>query len=136
MGAVLEAVRPTDGTQDAEASRDAIRRALSAVLDRFPEADLLNLTEEQRELAVESYLALDVCNRFELDVGKLLFEKAPSAAAALARLRDIHDYIKELIAAAFRKLRSGSKGPKTKHLRDIARDTLRGTFEVFEQYVT
>ena len=41
MDAVVEAVRPVDGTQDAEAERAAIRDALSELLTRFPEADLL-----------------------------------------------------------------------------------------------
>ena len=40
MDAVVEAVRPVDGTQDAEAERAAIRDALSELLTRFPEADL------------------------------------------------------------------------------------------------
>ena len=43
MDAVVEAVRPVDGTQDAEASRAAIRDALAELLTRFPDADLLSL---------------------------------------------------------------------------------------------
>jgi len=37
MDAVVEAVRPVDGTQDAEAERAAIRDALSELLTRFPD---------------------------------------------------------------------------------------------------
>ena len=132
MGAVVEAVRPVDGTQDAEASRDALRRALSEILKRFPDADLLNLTEEQRLLAVESYLSLDVFNRFNLDLGKLLQEKAPTPAAALDRLREVRDYIREVVSAAFRKLRAGLQAPTARRLREIARESLQRAFEVFE----
>ena len=39
MSAVVEAVRPVDGTQDAEASRAAIGKALSELLTQFPDAD-------------------------------------------------------------------------------------------------
>ena len=46
MDAVVEAVRPTDGTQDAEASRVAIKEALSELLTKFPDAFLLELTEK------------------------------------------------------------------------------------------
>ena len=49
MDAIVEAVRPADGTQDAEANRAAIKDALSELLTMFPDADLLNLTEDQRE---------------------------------------------------------------------------------------
>jgi hypothetical protein len=64
MDAVVEAVRPIDGTQDAEATRAAIRDALSELLTRFPEADLLNLDPEQRSFAIERYSAIDVFRRF------------------------------------------------------------------------
>ena len=36
MDAVVEAVRPVDGTQDAEASRHAVNEALSDLFDRYP----------------------------------------------------------------------------------------------------
>ena len=53
MDAVVEAVRPVDGTQDAEASRTSIKDALSDVLKQFPDADLRDLQQEQRDLAIE-----------------------------------------------------------------------------------
>ena len=53
--------------KNAEASRYAIKEALSDVLVRFEDANLLDLTEAQRLFAVETYLALDVFRRFELD---------------------------------------------------------------------
>ena len=79
MDAVVEAVRPVDGTQHAEAERAAIRDALSELLTKFPEADLLNLEPEQRAFAIERFTAIDVFRRFELDVGKTIVEKAPTA---------------------------------------------------------
>ena len=51
MYAVVEAVRPVDGTQDAEAERSSILDALSELLTRFPNADLLDLDGEQRNYA-------------------------------------------------------------------------------------
>jgi hypothetical protein len=81
--AVVEAIRPVDGTQDAEASRASIQNALSDLLQQFPEANLLELTEEQRIFAVERYLALDVFRRFELDLGVTIQEKAPDVRTAL-----------------------------------------------------
>jgi hypothetical protein len=37
IDAIVEAARPVDGTQDAEASRNSINDALSEVMERFPE---------------------------------------------------------------------------------------------------
>lgn len=132
MSAIIDAVRPVDGTQDVEASRDAMKRALSAVLDQFPDANLLDLTEEQRLFTIERYLALDVFNRACLDLGKAIMSKAPSAAAALSRLGEIRDYIRETIAAAFRKLRAAGASLTAQRVGVMARDALREAFQVFE----
>ena len=135
MDAVVEAVRPVDGTQDAEASRSAIRNALSDLLNRFPEAELLNLSASQRVYVIERYTALDVYNRFNLDVGKTLQEKAPSAAAALSRLRDVKDYIIQTVASAIRKAQGGGQALNARRITGMARQALRETFDVFEGYL-
>src|ERR1043165_6424317 len=57
MTAVVDAVRPIDGTLDAEASRASIRDALSELLTRFPEADLLHLSDAERMFAIERFAA-------------------------------------------------------------------------------
>src|SRR5205814_448199 len=76
MDAIVEAVRPADGTQDAEACRSAIKDALSELLTRFQQADLLVLTPEQRAFVIERFVAIDVYRRFVLDVGKAIQDKA------------------------------------------------------------
>ncbi len=134
MDAVVEAVRPVDGTQDAEAERAAIRDALSELLTRFPEADLLNLDPAQRGFTIERFTAIDVFRRFELDVGKTIVEKAPSAAAALARLKQVRDYVKQTVAASFRKLREAGRTLTAGRIGQVVRDALKDTFDVFEGY--
>nr|WP_232845583.1 Qat anti-phage system associated protein QatB [Aurantimonas marina] len=134
MDAVVEAVRPVDGTQDAEASRAAIRDALSELLTRFPDADLLKLVPEQREFAIERFTAHDVFRRFDLDVGQKIREKAPSATTALSRLKQARDYVKETVAASFRKLRDAGRALTAGRISEVVRDALRETFEVFEGY--
>jgi hypothetical protein len=134
MDAVVEAVRPTDGTQDAEASRVAIKDALSELLTKFPDAVLLELTETQRLFVVERYVALDVFRRFMLDVGKTIQDKAPTAKAGLARLKEAKDYIKETVAAAFKKVGIPT-GLTRQKVVAFAKDALKETFAVFESYV-
>lgn len=134
MDAVVEAVRPTDGTQDAEASRVAIKDALSELLTRFPDAVLLDLTDTQRLFAVERYVALDVFRRFNLDVGKTIQDKAPTVKAGLARLKEAKDYIKETVAAAFKRVGTTS-GLTRQTVVALAKRALQETFAVFESYV-
>lgn len=134
MDAVVEAVRPVDGTQDAEAERAAIRDALTELLTRFPDADLLNLAPEQRAFAIERFTAIDVFRRFELDVGKTIVEKAPSAVTALSRLKEVRDYVKQSVAAAFRKLHDAGRSLTSGRISQVVRDALKETFDVFEGY--
>jgi hypothetical protein len=135
MDAVVEAVRPADGTQDAEAGRVAIKDALSELLTMFPDADLLNLNEDQRTFAIERFVAIDVFRRFYLDLGKTIHDKAPTATAALARLKEVKNYIKETIAAAFRKLGAAGSRLTTGRVNEFVRDALREVFHVFEGYI-
>jgi hypothetical protein len=135
MDAVVEAVRPSNGTQDAEARRVAIKRALSELLTLFPHADLLDLSEEERTIAIERFVAYDVFQRFELDVGKTIQSKAASALVAVTRLKEIRDYIKETVAAAFRKL--GAAGDRLTRGRviEFVQSALKEASNVFEEYV-
>jgi hypothetical protein len=134
MDAIVEAVRPPDGTQDAEASRAAIRDALSELLTKFEEADLLNLSPEQREFVIERFVAIDVYRRFFLDLGKTIQDKAPSAATASSRLKQVKDYVKETVAASFRKLREAGQRLSSGSVKQIVRSALRETMQVFEGY--
>jgi len=135
MNAVVEAVRPVDGTQDTEASRKAIRDSLSDLLGQFPNADLLNLAEEQRLFAIERFIAMDVYNRIILDVGKTLNEKAPTAGAALSRMKQIKDYVRETIGAKFRSLRKSASALSARVISRLASQAMREAFGVFEDYV-
>jgi hypothetical protein len=133
MDAVVEAVGPADSTQDAEASRKAIRGCLSEILERFPEANLLELSEEQRAFAVERYVALDVFQRYALDIGKTIQDKAPSPSAVLSRLKEVKEYIRETVAAAFRKLRAGGQNLSAGRIAQIVQGALLEAFQVFER---
>lgn len=136
MDAVVEAVRPSDGTQDAEASRAAIKDAMSELLTLFPNADLLNLNEEQRQAAIERFVAIDVHRRVMLDIGKAIQDKAPTAVAGLARIKEVKDYIKQTVASAFRKLRRISQfATTTGRVNQIVRAVLEETFKIFEDYL-
>ncbi len=135
MDALVEAVRPADGTQDAEAGRGAIRDALSELLDRFPNANLLDLSEAQRFFAIERYVALDVYGRFALDLAKTIQDNAPSFTAAMSRLREVKDYIRETVSQRIRSLRSAGEQLGARRISELANQALRDSFTVFEGYV-
>jgi hypothetical protein len=130
--AIVESVRPVDGTQDAEAGRDALHGALSSeLLEQFPNADLLDLSEQERLFVVERYTALDIFNQLALNVGKAMQDKAPSFSAGLARLREMKNYVKQTVAARFRDARRAGAQLSPRAVAGIVRETIQQTFEVF-----
>jgi len=135
MNAVVEAVRPVDGTQDAEADRNAIKDALSQLLDQFPNADLLNLDDDQRGFVVERFVAVDIFNRIYLDVGKAVQDKAPTSAVALSRLRAIKDYVRETVASVFRRILAAGATLTARRTAAIVNQTIQETFQVFEGFL-
>jgi hypothetical protein len=132
IDSVIDAVRPIDGTQDAEASREAINDALSDLLVRFPDANLLALSEEQRNLVIETYTAADVFRRLQLDLGKHINDKAATVADVMSRLAQIQDYAREVVSAEFKRLRESGTRLQLGHIASVVRSALAATMEVFE----
>jgi hypothetical protein len=135
VDAVVEAARPQDGTLDAEASREAIRNALSDLLREHADVDLLNLSDIQREFVIEHYAAHDVYRRFSLDVGKHLVDSAPNATIGLARLKQARNYIRQTIAESFRRLREAGQSMTTANVRATVAHALADSLAVFEGYL-
>lgn len=127
---LVDAVRPLDGTQDAEASRDSAARALSEAVEE--NGDVTALTPDQIDHVLAAMLGNDVALRIDLDVGKSIIDKAPTRGAGLDRLQEMKDYVREVVAgryAAERALHGRLDRPTVER---ISGDALRQTFEVFE----
>lgn len=134
MDIIVEAVAPIDGTQDTEASRESIKDALADVLNVHPEADLNDLSAEQKELAIERYVAGDVFRRIDLDLGKCIREKAPNTSSALGRLKEVKSYVRETVSSSFRKLKETGQLIVNNTVISIVQNAIKETCEVFEGY--
>lgn len=134
LDTLVEVVRQVDGTQDAEAERRSTREAMTDTLKKFPEADPLNLDATTRAYAIERFVALDVFNRFFLDVGAAIQDNAPNPTQALARLAEAKAYIAETVSAAFRRLEQAGHSTNTDAVSRVIRTALRDAFEIFEDY--
>lgn len=131
---IANALAPVDGTQDSEAARDAVSRALSELLDANPNADLTNLDPTQIDNVVEGYIAYDLAHRIELDVGKAVLDKAPNYAEGVDRLQEIKAYVRQEVARAFRARRNA--GPMNRqNATALSSAIMRDTFDIFESYL-
>lgn len=132
---VANALHPPDGTQDAEAGRDAMARALADVQNAAPAADLTSPTPEQIGVIIERYVAYDLCNRIELDIGQAVLDKAPSYAEGMRRLEQIERYVREKVSAQFRSREDQGQRLTRQSAEGLSRGVIEDTFEVFEEYV-
>jgi hypothetical protein len=136
IGALIEAVRPVDGTQDAEAGRRALADTLSELMTRHPTADPLNLTPAQINLSMALFIANDVYARFFLDVGKSIIEHAPSVTTGLARLKEVKEYIREVVVAQFNKLTATGIPTTKSRMVEVVSSVLKDAVDVFEEYAS
>jgi len=134
INVVIEIACPVNGTQDAEASRNSINDALSDLLQTFPDADLLDLSEEQRLFVIERFVGMDVYRRFILDVGNTIQTKAGSATVALARMKEVRDYIRETVSASFRKLSQTGQALNGMKISQFVSRALSDSLDVFAGY--
>lgn len=133
---LIEAISPIDGTQDSEVNRKAIAETMSELMTKNPDADLLNISAEQLGFAMALFIANDVFQRFMLDVGKTIGEKAPSIPTGLSRLKEAKDYIREVVLAQFNNLTQNGLPATKNRMISIVASTLRDAIEVFEGYAS
>lgn len=129
--ALVDAIRPLDGTQDAEATRDSVARALSEMLDQ--NGDITSLTPQQVDQVTASTLGYDVALRIELDVGKAIIAKAPTKGEGLERLQEMKDYVREVVAAEYASERASVGTVGQAAVERISRNAIQQAFEVFEE---
>lgn len=132
---VARALLPPDGTQDAEASRDAISRSLSELIAADPDVDMLALTPEQIELVTQTYVGEDLCRRIDLDVGKAVLDKAPTIAVGQSRLEDMKAFVRQEVARLFRARADRGQRLSRQNAASLAAGVIQSTFDVFEEYL-
>lgn len=131
---IANAISPSDGSQDAEANREAISQAFREVIKHQPDVDLTSLAPEQIESLIEYYVGFDICKRIELDVGKSIFDKT-DAVTAMERLDEMRSYVMQCVASEFRKHGSVRSNVSANAISTTIKTIIFNTFEVFEEYI-
>jgi hypothetical protein len=132
---IVDAICPVDGSQDTEARRDSLSRAISELTEQYPNVDLTALTPEQIDRLLEVFISYDISHRIELDVGKAIFDKAANYATAVKRIEEMRQYVREKISATFReKIKNGEKLTR-KSGASLMGSVIRDTMSVFEDYL-
>lgn len=134
INAVIELACPVDGSLDSETARSAISDALSLLLKRFPDADLLDLTDVQREFVIILYVSFDVYRHFVLDVGKTIQDRASNASVGQRRLKEAKDFIREEVTRQFKLLKDAGSVMSRQTIVRLVKSVLRNTLDIFQEY--
>jgi hypothetical protein len=135
MDAIADAIRPIDGTQDAEASRQAMDDALADLLERDENADLTQLDQAQIDFLVEAFVGRDLCLRIELDIGRTVEARSPDAVTAVRRIDEMREYVMAKVATMFAARRARGERFQRQRVAAIVEAVLVDTLSVFEDYL-
>jgi len=133
IDALIDALCPVDGTQDAEASRDSAARALSDIVEQG--SDVLELDQGQIDWVVQAFLGNELAHRIALDVGTAVIDKAPSAKIGQQRLEEMQSYVREELSQRYAERRALHGSLDRQTAAQLGRDVIRDTFDIFESYL-
>ena len=133
---IVESLSPNDGTLGSEESRNSIFHALSRLVREDPTANLVALTTEQINVAIELFIGEEICRRIELDVGVTVLDKAPSVLAAIRRLEEMNRYVQQAVSLAFRRGESESRPLTRRTVTGVVSRVIRNVFQIFESYIS
>jgi glycyl-tRNA synthetase beta subunit len=133
--AIIDAVTPTDGTQDAENSRDSAARAFAELLEFDPTADLMALPQDMVEFFFERFLGNDLVARIQLDVGKAVLDRAPDHATAVQRLEMMQSFVKQEFIRAVQVLKDAGQRLQQGNGQALGDAAIKATLDVFEGWL-
>jgi hypothetical protein len=132
VDAIVRELSPPGGSADEEALRDSMASALTELVIKNPDIDLMHLQTSDIWELMKSYLASEVAHRLCFDLGPLLESAKVDPVTAVQRERDMRIFIKEEIGAHLDLLRDSKPNPSRTDLDAIFQETLKMTFELFE----
>ena len=130
---ISNAIHPSDGSQDAEAGREALSHAISDLLEKEPTTDLLHMNEDQILFVTKTYIAYDLCHRIELDVFKSMLDKVDHATAS-QRLEDMTDFVKACVSESLKKEITAGNKIDQNTISLMATKIINNTLIVFEEW--
>jgi hypothetical protein len=132
IDAIVREVVGAGGTVDEDSIRDSMSQAFSELLELQPDINPLNMSDDNIWSLVEEYLAVEACNRLQIDIGQLFESARLSPIEVVRRTDDMREYMKAEISAQLGSLRLDQPSPNPNEFEGIMQKALTNTFLVFE----
>jgi len=99
-------------------------------MDRNPDADFTNLSDDQIWSLTAMYIGNEVFNRIQMDIGQAFEKNDVPYVDRVIRLNDMREFIQSEIATQLDTLRKSVS--QNVDMNQLFQDTITTTFEVFE----
>lgn len=124
---------PVGGSIDEISCIDSEASAISIFLEKNPNADVCNLSEDQIWELTAIFLGNEIFSRVQMDIGQAFEKQDVSSYERIARLNEMCEYIQSEISVQMNDLRSAADHYVDLNL--LFHDIIRNTFYVFEEEV-
>jgi len=132
IDAIVREVVGAGGTVDEDSIRDSMSQAFSELIELQPDINPLNMSDDNIWSLVEEYLAVEACNRLQIDIGQLFESARLSPVEVVRRTDDMREYMKAEISGHLGTLRQNHPSPNPNEFEGIMQQALTNTFLVFE----
>lgn len=133
ISTIVDYVCPSGGSIDEISTRNSAMVSLSEYLEKYPDVDFEKLSDDQMWELTSAYVGNEIFNRVQMDIGQS-FEKADIPYPdRIIRLNDMKDFIQAEVAVQFNKIRDTES--QSVNVQKLIQDTIRSTFEVYEEEV-
>jgi len=132
IDAIVDNVCPHGGSLDEVSCQNSVFSALSEFLDKNPDADISNLSDDSLWSLTASFLGHEAFSRVQLDIGQSFESKQVPLSERMTRLNDMREYIEAEISAQLNILRSSERNQSSESLQMTLMRAIKNTFQVFE----
>ncbi|WP_306440175.1 Qat anti-phage system associated protein QatB [Pandoraea anhela] len=129
---VIRQLTTSGGSLEEESCKDSMAQATVELMDIQPSVDLLNMSDGDIWSLVEIFLAQEACNRLQLDIGQLFESSRLDPRLTVARVNEMHDYLRAELSAQIRTIRQANPNPAPRQLESTMLQALESTFAVYE----
>jgi len=123
-------VCPDGGSLDEISSRNSGTAALSEFLERNPDADIVNLSDDQIWSLTSSFLANEIFSRIQMDIGQAFETRDIPFPDRISRMNEMKDFIQVEIATQLNEIRS--RDIYNADISKLFQKTIQNTFELYE----
>lgn len=129
---IIRQVAPPGGSLDETSCRESMAQAMQDLMEKYPDANLLHLSDSEIWMVVELFLGYEAFNRLCNDIGQIFESPSLGFREIVARVEEMKEFLKAEISVQTDVLRQATPNPTSVQLRNLLRKAVLNTFFVYE----